>query len=189
MIPIVTDKEIMPLSTARNFMEITMQTKEKVEEESMVTEPMEDRSTRMKEETYCSTMTATQLMSPSIHKQFMLSNHQPWSLVGQHHQTEVEVHHEEIGEPNEAEDSDKPEVIIKDSKQTEEHKEETTKIPTEDLVEIKILTVDPKDNTITDKGPKEAQGEVPTRDREVDALINMQIRGTVWFARKEATTI
>ena len=169
MIQIVTD----------NFMEITMQTKRKVEEESMVTEPMEDRSTRMRGETYCSIMMATQSMSPSIHKQFLLFIHQPGSSVNQHHRTEVEVHHEVIREPNEVEDSDKPEVMIKDSKQTEEHKEETTKILAEDSVEVKILTVDPKDHTITDKGPKEAQGEVPTIDREVDALINMQIRGTV----------
>ena len=182
MIPIVTDKEIMPLSTAHNFMEITMQTKEKVEEESMVTEPMEDQSTRMREETYCSIMMATQSMSPSIHKQFMLFNHQPWSLVKQHHRTEVEVHQEVIREPNEVEDSDKPEVMIKDSKQTEEHKEETTKILAEDSVEVKILTVDPKDHTITDRDPKEARGEVPTINREVDTLpnlINMQIIGTV----------
>ena len=107
----------------------------------------------------------------------------------QHHQTEVEVHHEELGGPNEAEDSGKPEVITKDSKQTEEYREETIKIPTEDLVEVKILTVDSKDITTTDNGSREAQGEVPTRDREVDALFHMQIRGTVWFARKEATTI
>ena len=179
MTSIETDKEIMPLSTAHNSMEIMMQTEEKVEEESMVTEPMEDRSTRMKEETYCSIMMATQSMSPSIHKQFMLFNHQPWSLVKHHHRTEVEVHLEVIRDPNEVEDSDKPEVRIKDSRQTEEHKEETTKIPAEDSVEVKILTVDPKDHTIMDKGPKEAQGEVPTIDREVDALINMQIRGTV----------
>merc|ERR1711989_122933 len=124
----------------------------------------------------------TQSMSPSNHKQFMLFNHQPWSLVKQHHRTEVEVHQEVIREPNEVEDSDKPEVMIKDSKQTEEHKEETTKILAEDSVEVKILTVDPKDHTITDRDPKEALGEVPTIDREVDALpnlINMQIRGTV----------
>ena len=107
----------------------------------------------------------------------------------QHHQTEVEVHHEELGGPNEAEDSDKPEVITKDSKQTEEYREETIKIPIEDLVEVRILTVDSKDITTTDNGSKEVQGEVPTRDKEVDALTNMQIRGTVWFARKEATTI
>ena len=107
----------------------------------------------------------------------------------QHHQTEVEVHHEEIGEPNEAEDSDKPEVITKDSKQTEEYKEETIKIPIEDLVEVRILTADLRDITTTDNGSKKVQGEVPTRDREVDALIRIQIRGTVWFARKEATTI
>ena len=99
------------------------------------------------------------------------------------------MHHEEIGEPNEAEDSDKPEVITKDSKQTEEYKEETIKIPTEDLVEVEILTADLKDITTMDNGPKEVQGEVPTRDKEVDALTNMQIRGTVWFARREATTI
>ena len=107
----------------------------------------------------------------------------------QHHQTEVEVHHEGLGEPNEAEDSGKPEVTTKDSRQTEEHQEETIKIPIEDLVEVRILTVDSEDIMTTDNGSKEAQGEVPTRDREVDALINMQIRGTVWFARKEATTI
>ena len=89
------------------------------------------------------------------------------------------MHHEEIGEPNEAEDSDKPEVITKDSKQTEEYREETIKIPTEDLVEVKILTADSKDITTTDNGSKEVQGEVPTRDREVDAPLNIQIRGTV----------
>ena len=76
MTSIETDKEIMPLSTAHNSMEIMMQTEEKVEEESMVTEPMEDQSTRTKGETCCSTMMATLSMSPEIHKQFMLSNHQ-----------------------------------------------------------------------------------------------------------------
>ena len=83
MTPIETDKEIMPLSTAHNLMEITTQTEEKVEEESMVTEPMEDRSTRMREATYSSILMATQSMSPSIHKQFMLSSHQLWSLLKQ----------------------------------------------------------------------------------------------------------
>ena len=76
MIPTVTDKEIMHLSTAHNSMEIMMQTEEKVEAEAMVTEPMEDQSTRTKEETCCSTMRATLSTSPEIHKQFMLSNHQ-----------------------------------------------------------------------------------------------------------------
>ena len=121
-------------------------------------------------------------MSPSIHKQFMLFNHQPWSLVKHHHQTEVEVHLGVIREPNEVEDSDKPEARIKDSRQTEEHKEETTKTLAEDSVEVKILTVDPKDHTITDRDPKEARGEVPTIDREVAGLpnlIKLQIRGTV----------
>ena len=176
MIQIVTD----------NFMEITMQTKEKVEEESMVTEPMEDRSTRMKEETYCSIMMGTQSMSPSIHKQFMLFNHQPWSLVKQQHRTEVEVLQEVIEEPTEVEDSDKPEVMIKDSKQTEEqteeHKEETTTTLVEGSEEDKNPTEDPKDHTITDRDPTEARGEVPTIDREVEGLpylIKPQIRGTV----------
>ena len=178
----MTDKEIMHLSTAHNFMEIMMEAEEKVEEESISTEPMEDRSTRMREVTYCSILMATQSMSPSIHKQFMLFNHQPWSLVKQHHRTEAEVHQEVIREPNEVEVSDKPEARIKDSRQTEEHKEETTKIPAEVSVEVKILTVDPRDHTITDRDPNEAQGEVPTIGREVDVLpnlINMQIRGTV----------
>ena len=180
MIPIVTDKEIMPLSTARNFMEITMQTKEKVEEESMVTEPMEDRSTRMKEETYCSIMMATQSMSPSIHKQVLLFIHQPGSSMNLHHRTEVEVHHEVVRELNEVEDSNKPELMFKISKQTEEHKEDTTTILAEDSGKVKILI--PKDHTVTDKYPKEARGEFPTINREVDTLpnlINMQIIGTV----------
>ena len=99
------------------------------------------------------------------------------------------MHHEELGEPNEAEDSGKPEVTTKDSRQTEEHKEETIKIPIEDLVEVRILTADLKDITTTDNGSKEVQGEVPTRDREVDVSLNIQIRGTVQFAKKEATTI
>ena len=168
MIQIVTD----------NFMEITMQTKRKVEEESMVTEPMEDRSTRMRRKTYCSIMMATQSMSPSIHKQFSLFIHQPGSSMNLHHRTEIEVHHEEVREPNEVEDSNKPEVMFKVSKQTKEHKEDATTILAEDSVEVKNLTVDPKDHTITDRDPKEARREVPTIDREVDAL-NMQIRGTV----------
>ena len=93
---------------------------------------------------------------------------------------------EVIEEPTEVEDSDKPEVMIKDSKQTEEqteeHKEETTTTLAEDSVEVKNLTVDPKDHTITDRDPTEARGEVPTIDREVDGLPNLikpQIRGTV----------
>ena len=73
---IETNKEIMHLSTAHNSMEIMMQTEEKVEAEAMVTEPMEDQSTKTKEETCCSTMRATLSTSPEIHKQFMLSNHQ-----------------------------------------------------------------------------------------------------------------
>ena len=127
-------------------------------------------------------MMATQSMSPSIHKQFMLFNHQPWSLVKHHHQTEVEVHLEVVREPNEVEDSDKLEARIKDSRQAEEHKEETTNILAEVSVEVKILTEDPEDHTITDRNPTEAQGEVLTRGREVDVLpnlINMQRRGTV----------
>ena len=107
----------------------------------------------------------------------------------QHHQTEVEVHHEGLGEPNEPEDSGKPEVTTKDSRQTEEHQEETVKIPIEDLVEVRILTADLKDITTTDNGSKEVQGEGPTRDREVDVSLTLQIRGTVQFAKKEATTI
>ena len=186
MIPIVTDKEIMHLSTAHNFMEITTETEEKVEEESISTEPMEDRSTRMREVTYCSILMATQSMSPSIHKQFMLSSHQLWSLLKQQHRTEVEVLQEVIEEPTEVEDSDKPEVMIKDSNQTEEQTEEqqgeTTKTLAEDSVEDKNPTEDPKDHTITDRDPTEARGEVPTIDREVEGLSNLvkpQIRGTV----------
>ena len=92
------------------------------------------------------------------------------------------MHPEVVREPNEVEDSDKPEARIKDSRQTEEHKEETTNILAEVSVEVKILTEDPKDHTITDRNPTEAQGEVLTRGREVDVLpnpINMQRRGTV----------
>ena len=109
----------------------------------------------------------------------------------QHHQTEVEVHHEELGGPNEAEDSGKPEVITKDSRQTEEHKEETIKIPIEDLVEVRILTADRRDITTTDNDSKEVQGEDPTKDKEVDVEVSLtiHIRGTVQFAKKEATTI
>ncbi len=51
MIQIVTDKEIMHLSKAHNFMEIMMATEEKAEEDSITTEPMEDRLTRMREVT------------------------------------------------------------------------------------------------------------------------------------------
>ena len=97
---------------------------------------------------------------------------------------------EVIEEPTEVEDSDKPEVMIRDSNQieeqteerTEEHKEETTTTLAEDSVEVKNLTVDPKDHTITDRDPTEARGEVPTIDREVEGLPNLikpQIRGTV----------
>ena len=68
---------------------------------------------------------------------------------------------EVIEEPTEVEDSDKPEVMIKDSnqieeqteEQTEEHKEETTTTLAEDSVEVKNPTEDPKDHTITDRDP------------------------------------
>ena len=186
MIPIVTDKEIMHLSTAHNFMEIMTETEEKVEEESISTEPMEDRSTRMREVTYCSILMATPSMSPSIHKQFMLSSHQLWTLLEQQLRTEVELLQKVIEEPTEVEDSDKPEVMIKDSNQTEEQTEEqqgeTTKTLAEDSVEDKNPTEDPKDHTITDRDPTEARGEVPTIDREVEGLSNLvkpQIGGTV----------
>ena len=59
------------------------------------------------------------------------------------------MHPEVVREPNEVEDSDKLEARIKDSRQIEEHKEETTNILAEDLVEVKILTEDPEDHTIT----------------------------------------
>ena len=186
MIPIVTDKEIMHLSTAHNFMEIMTETEEKVEEESISTEPMEDRSTRMKEVTYCLILMATPLMSPSIHKQFMLSSHQLWTLLEQQLRTEVELLQKVIEEPTEVEDSDKPEVMIKDSNQTEEQTEEqqgeTTKTLAEDSVEDKNHTEDPKDHTITDRDPTEARGEVPTINREVEGLsklVKPQIGGTV----------
>ena len=51
MIHMVTDKEIMYLSTTHKFMQIMMVTEEKVEEDSIMTEPMEDRLTRMTEVT------------------------------------------------------------------------------------------------------------------------------------------
>ena len=182
----MTDKEIMHLSTAHNFMEITTETEEKVEEESISTEPMEDRSTRMREVTYCSILMANPSMSPSIHKQFMLSSHQLWTLLKQQLRTEVEVLQEVIEEPTEVEDSDKPEVMIKDSNQTEEQTEEqkgeTTKTLAEDSVEDKNHTEDPKDHTITDRDPTEARGEVPTINREVEGLsklVKPQIGGTV----------
>ena len=111
-------------------------------------------------------------------------------MVKHHHQTEVEAHPEVVRELNEVEDSDKLEARSKDSRQTEEHREETTNILAEDLVEVKILTEDPEDHTITDKNPTEAQGEVLTRGREEDVLpnpINMQRRDTVQFARRGAT--
>ena len=107
-----------------------------------------------------------------------------------HHQTEVEAHPEVVRELNEVEDSDKLEARSKDSRQTEEHREETTNTLAEDLVEVKILTEDPEDHMIMDKNHTEAQGEVLTRGREEDVLpnpINMQRRDTVQFARKGAT--
>ena len=97
---------------------------------------------------------------------------------------------EVVKELNEVEDSDKLEARIKDSRQTVEHKEETTNILAE--VEVKTLTEDPEGHTTTDKNPTEAQEEVLTRDREEDVLpstIKMQRKDTVYFARKEATTI
>jgi len=51
MIHMVADKEIMHLSTAHKFMGIMMATEEKAEEDSITTEPMEDRLTRMREVT------------------------------------------------------------------------------------------------------------------------------------------
>ena len=97
-----------------------------------------------------------------------------------HHRTEVEVHHEVVREPNEVEDSNKPEVMFKVSKQTKEHKEDATTILAEDSGKVKILI--PKDHTVTDKDPKETRRQVPTINREVDTipnLINMPIIGTV----------
>ena len=106
------------------------------------------------------------------------------------HQTEAEAHKEVVKELNEDEDSDKLEARSKDSRQTEEHREDTTNTLAEDLVEVKILTEDPEDHMIMDKNHTEAQGEVLTRGREEDVLPNpiyMQRRDTVKFARREAT--
>ena len=103
-------------------------------------------------------------------------------MVKHHHQTEVEAHPEVVRELNEVEDSDKLEARSKDSRQTEEHREETTNTLAEDLVEVKILTEDPKGHMIMDRDHTEAQGEVLTRGREEDVLPNtstLQRRDTV----------
>ena len=135
-------------------------------------------------------------MSPNNPIQSSLSSHQLLSLLKQQHRTEVEELQEVTEEPTEDEDSDKPEAMITDSnqieEQIEEHKEEITTTLTEGSEEDKNPIEDPKDHTTTDRNPTEARGEVPTIDREVDALpnlIKLQIRGTARFARKEATTI
>ena len=95
-----------------------------------------------------------------------------------------------VEELHEGEDSDKTEHRSRDPRQTEEHREDTTNTLAEDLVEVKILTEDPKDHMIMDRDHTEAQGEVLTRGREEDVLPNpiyMQRRDTVKFARREAT--
>ena len=172
--------------TAHKFTEITMDTEEKAEEDSITTEPMEDRLTRMREVTYFSIMMATPLMFPNKSIQSLLSNPQLLKLLKHLHLTEVEELQEVIEEPTEDEDSDKQEAMIMDSnqieEQIEEHKEEITTTLTEGSEEDKNPTEDPKDHTITDREPTEARGEVPTIDREVEglpSLIKPQIRGTV----------
>ncbi len=189
MIPIVTDKETMPLSTAHKFMEITMDTEAKVEEDSITTKPMEDQLTRMREVTYFSIMMATPLMFPNNSIQSLLSNPQ---LLKHPNLTEVEELQEVTEDPTEDEGSDKPEAMIMVStqieEQIEEHKEEITTVQIEVLEEDKNPIEDPEDHMTMDKDSTEARGEVQTMDREVEDLLSLIIIiGTAWSAGRGDT--
>ena len=90
-------------STAHKFMEITMDTEAKVEEDSITTKPMEDQLTRMREVTYFSIMMATPLMYPNNSIQSLLSNPQ---LLKHPNLTEVEELQEVTEDPIEDEGLD-----------------------------------------------------------------------------------
>ena len=182
----------MHLSTAHKFMEITMATEEKVEEDSITTKPMEDRLTRMREVTYFSIMMATPLMFPNKSIQSLLSNPQLLKLLKHPHLTEVEELQEVTEEPTEDEGSDKPEAMIMDSnqieEQIEEHKEEITTALTEVLEKDKNPIEDPEGHMTMGKNSTEARGEVLTMDREVEDLLSLIIIiGTAWSAGRGDT--
>ena len=170
-------------------MEITTDTEAKAEEDSITTKPMEDQSTRMREVTYFSIMMATPLMYPNNSIQPLLFNPQLWKHPNL---TEVEELQEVTEDPTEDEGSDKPEAMIKVSaqieEQIEEHKEEITTDQIEALEEDKNPIEDPEKHMTKGKDSTEAQGEVQTKDREVEDLLSLIITiGTAWYARKEDT--
>ena len=163
------------------------------EEDSKTTKPMENQSIRMREVTYFSIMMATPLMYPNNSIQPLLFNPQLWKLPKL---TEAEEPQEVTEDPIEDEDSDRTEVLIKDLDQVEEqigeHKEETTtdkdhiKDSEEDRNIIEDLEEDK--NLIEDKDSMEAQGEVQTKDREVEDLPSLIVTiGTAWHAKREDT--
>ena len=193
--------------TAHKSMEITMDTEADIitiedikettpteaEGDSKTTKPMENQSIRMREATCFLILMDTPLMHPSSSIQLLLFNPQLWKLPKL---TEAEEPQEVTEDPIEDEDSDKTEAMIKDLAQVEEqigeHKEETTtdkdhiKDSEEDRNIIEDLEEDK--NLIEDKDSMEAQGEVQTKDREVEDLHSLIVTiGTAWYAKREDT--
>ena len=166
-----------------------MDTEAKVEEDSITTKPMEDQLTRMREATYFSIMMATPLMYPNNSIQSLLSNPQ---LLKHPNLTEVEELQEVTEDPIEDEGLDKPEAMIMVStqieEQIEEHREEITTLHIEVLEEDKNPIEDLEKHMTKDNGSTEAQGEVQTKDREVEDLLSLIIIiGTAWYAGREDT--
>ena len=194
--------------TVHRSMEVTMDTEADIitiedikettpteaEGDSKTTKPMENQSIRMREATCFMILMDTPLMHPSSSIQLLLFNPQLWKLPKL---TEAEEPQEVTEDPIEDEDSDKTEAMIKDLAQVEEqigeHKEETTtdkdhiKDSEEDRNIIEDLEEDK--NLIEDKDSMEAQGEVQTKDIEVEDQHSLIVTiGTVWYAKREDTT-
>ena len=187
--------------TAHKSMEITMDTEADIitiedikettpteaEEDSKTTKPTENQSIRMREVTYFSILMETPLMYPNNSIQPLLFNPQLWKHPNL---TEAEEPQEVTEDPIEDEDSDKTEAMIKDLAQVEEqigeHKEETTtdKDHIKDSEEDRNIIEDLEE----DKDSMEAQGEVQTKDREVEDLPSLIVTiGTAWYAKREDT--
>ena len=157
----------IPMDTEADIITIEGITPTEAEEDSITTKPMENQSIRMREATCFMILMDTPLMHPSSSIQLLLFNPQLWKLPKL---TEAEEPQEVTEDPIEDEDSDKTEAMIKDLAQVQEqigeHKEETTtdKDHIKDSEEDRNIIEDLEE----DKDSMEAQGEVQTKDIEVE---------------------
>ena len=195
----VMDPEVATTATEEIKEAITINT----EVDTKATKTTGNLSIWMTEEIIFGTLMGTRLMHQKSMMQPLLFILQVWKVTKV---TEAEGLQEEEEDPTEDTDQDmgKTKVLTKDMDQVEEqigeHKEETTtdkdhiedleedRNIIKDLEEDKNLIEDLEEHMTKDKDSTEAQGEVQTKDREVEDLPSLIILiGTAWYARREDT--